>query len=247
VRERERQQQIQDHLGLVKLVAAKFARRLPSHIAMDDLVSAGTVGLIDAVDKFDRAKATQFERYAEIRIKGAILDELRALDHATRTHRAQQSELAGVIREVEAESGEAATQEGIADHMGMDLAAYQRLADKLKPVFVMSIEDLTGAGPDGGRDPADVLEDPQASSPQLAAHFEHLRAVVGEAIEGLKDKQRTAIRLYFFQDMNLAEIGKTMGVSESRISQVISEAITTLQRRVRGTLKRVKATTNMID
>ena len=81
----------------------------------------------------------------------------------------------------------------------------------------------------------------------MVAHFEHLREVVGDAIDGLKEKQQTAIRLYFFEDMNLSEIGKTMGVSESRISQVISEGVGHLQKRVRGRLKRVQATTNMVD
>ena len=245
--ERERHKQIQEHLGLVKLVAAKFARRLPSHILMDDLVSVGTLGLIDAVDKFERAKATQFKKYAEIRIKGAILDELRSLDYATRTHRQQQSELASAVREIEATSGQAATAEAIADHMGLSIDAYQRLVTKLKPVMVMSLEDLTGPGDGEARNPGDVLRDPRAASPQMVAHFEHLREVVGEAIDGLKEKQQIAIRLYFFEDMNLSEIGTIMGVSESRISQVISEGVGHLQKRVRGRLKRVQATTNMVD
>lgn len=245
--QRERQRQIQEHLDLVKLVAAKFARRLPSHILMDDLISVGTLGLIDAVDKFERAKATQFKKYAEIRIKGAILDELRSLDYATRTHRQQQSELAEAVREVEASSGAAATDEAVAEHMGLSIDAYQRLVTKLKPVMVMSLEDLAGSGDGGARDPGDVLRDPTAASPQMVAHFEHLREVVGAALSGLKEQQRIAIRLYFFEDMNLSEIGKTMGVSESRISQVISEGVGHLQKRVRTRLKRVKATTNMVD
>lgn len=245
--ERERHKKIQEHLGLVKLVAAKFARRLPSHILLDDLVSVGTLGLIDAVDKFERAKAIEFKKYAEIRIKGAILDELRSLDYATRTHRQQQGELASAVREVEAISGEAATDEEIAEYMGLSINAYQRLVTKLKPVMVMSLEDLMGTGDGETRDPGDVLRDPRAASPQMVAHFEHLREVVGEAIDGLKEKQQIAIRLYFFEDMNLSEIGRTMGVSESRISQVISEGVGHLQKRVRGRLKRVKATTNMVD
>ena len=204
------------------------------------------IGLLTAVDRYDPSRGP-FDAFAEWRIKGAILDELRGLDHATRTHRQQQSELAAAIREVEAETGEAATEEAVADHMGIDMDAYQRLVNKLKPVMVMSFEDLTGGAGGEGRDPGDILPDKRAASPQIAAHFEHLREVVNEAISGLKDRQQTAIRLYFFQDMNLAEIGKTMGVSESRISQVISEGISHLQKRVRKKLKRVKATTNMVD
>jgi RNA polymerase sigma factor for flagellar operon FliA len=131
--------------------------------------------------------------------------------------------------------------------MGLSINAYQRLVTKLKPVMVMSLEDLMGTAGGEMRDPADVLRDPRAASPQMVAHFEHLREVVGEAIDGLKEKQQIAIRLYFFEDMNLSEIGRTMGVSESRISQVISEGVGHLQKRVRGRLKRVKATTNMVD
>ena len=101
----ERRQRIEEYTSLVRMIASQMARRLPSHVELDDLISAGTLGLIDAVDKFDRAVATNFKKYAEIRIKGAILDELRTLDPASRTHRKQSSDLRETVRELEAEKG----------------------------------------------------------------------------------------------------------------------------------------------
>ena len=124
----ERRNLIEEYIPLVRMVAAQLSRRLPSHVQFDDLVSAGTLGLIDAVDKFDRAVTTNFKRYAEIRIKGAILDELRAMDHATRTHRKQSSNLRELVRDLEAQKGRKPTHEEIAEAMGLSMEEYQSLA-----------------------------------------------------------------------------------------------------------------------
>ena len=242
----ERRKRIEEFTPLVRMIAAQLSRRLPAHIQFDDLISAGTLGLIDAVDKFDRAVAHNFKKYAEIRIKGAMLDELRTMDHATRTHRKQTSNLREMIREVEAKKGAKATHEEMAEAMGMSMPDYQALLDRLKPVFVMGFDDLLRNAEDAG-DPMSLLPDPNASDPQELAHFRGLFELVGDAVDTLPEKERQAIRLHFFEDMTLKEVGKVLGVTESRTSQLVSKAIATLQKRMKNTMRGDRAHTHQVD
>ena len=230
----ERHSLIKQHLPLVKMVAAGVARRMPSHVTMDDLIGAGTIGLIDAVDKFDRSRAQSFKKYAEIRIKGAILDELRAMDHVSRNVRRQASELDKVTREMVAERGRTVTPEEIANELGLDLEQYHAHLEKLKPVFLVSFQDLTGG--DDERDGLQVLEDPNSADPQQLLHMKRLHELVASAIEELADKARTVISLYYYDDMTLKEIGRILDVTESRVSQLLSQATKTIQKRVRFVL-----------
>jgi RNA polymerase sigma factor for flagellar operon FliA len=231
---------------LVKTIAAKVAQRLPPHIELDDLISAGTLGLIDAVDKFDRSRAVNLKKYAEIRIKGAILDELRSMDHVTRTVRRQASALDKAVREIQAQKGEAPTHEEVAEHLQIDLTEYHALAEKLKPVYLVSLEDLGGTG-DDSRDALQFLEDPRALSPQVIVHFKRLRDLVAEHIEGLKEKERLVISLYYYDDMTLKEIGKVLGVTESRVSQLMTKATETLKKRVRSSLSSERSNAPQLD
>ncbi|MEC9070799.1 MAG: FliA/WhiG family RNA polymerase sigma factor [Myxococcota bacterium] len=242
----ERRQRIEEYTSLVRIIASQTARRLPSHVELDDLISAGTLGLIDAVDKFDRAVATNFKKYAEIRIKGAILDELRALDPASRTHRKQSSDLRETVRQVEADKGGKATEEEIADRLGMDLQQYHLLTDKLKPVFVMGFEDLTREGAEGG-DPMSLIPDPHATDPRDLTHFKKLFHLVLEAIDTLPERERSAMRLHFFEDMTLKEAGRVMDVTESRVSQLVTKAVGTLQKRMANRMRGDQVQTSQID
>jgi len=225
---------IRQHIPVVKSVAAGIARRLPAHVTMDDLIGAGTLGLIDAVDKFDRSRAQSFRKYAVIRIKGAILDELRAMDHVSRSVRRQATELDKVTRGLVAERGGEVTAEEVAKELGLKLSEYHAHLEKLKPVYLMSLQDLTGG--DDERDGLQVLEDPNAADPQELLHLKRLHELVASAIEELADKQRTVVALYYYDDMTLKEIGKILGVTESRVSQLLSQATKSLQKRVRFVL-----------
>ena len=238
---------IRDHVHVVKAVAARMAQRLPSHIELDDLISAGTLGLIDAVDKFDRSRAQNFRKYAEIRIKGAILDELRSLDHVSRTVRRQASNLDKASRQLQHEQGRAPTHEEIADHLGVELEEYHQLVEKLKPVYLVSLEDLGGRGADGPKDPFAFLEDPRAVDPHMMLHIKKLRDLVAEYIEGLNDKPRVVVSLYYFDDMTLKEIGEILGVTESRVSQLLSAAVRTLKKRIRLHLSKERVSAPPLD
>lgn len=230
----DRHSLIQDNLPLVKLVAGGIARRLPAHVALDDLIGAGTIGLIDAVDKFDRSRAQSFRKYAEIRIKGAILDELRAMDHVSRSVRRQAMELDKVTRDMVAERGADVTQEEVAAEIGLNLDQYHAHLEKLKPVYLVSLQDLTGG--DDERDGLQILEDPNAADPQAILHLKRLHELVASAIDELGHKPRTVVSLYYHDDMTLKEIGKILSVTESRVSQLLSQAIKSLQKRVRFVL-----------
>jgi RNA polymerase sigma factor for flagellar operon FliA len=241
----DRHSLIREHLPLVKMVASGVARRLPPHVTMDDLIGAGTIGLIDAVDKFDRSRAQSFKKYAEIRIKGAILDELRAMDHVSRNVRRQATELDKVKRGMVAERGSDVTPEEVAEELGLSIEDYHAHLEKLKPVFLVSFQDLTGG--DDERDGLQVLEDPTSADPQMLLHLKRLHELVARAIEELSDKSRAVVSLYYYDDMTLKEIGRILDVTESRVSQLLSQATKSLQKRVRFILSQELTQANPLD
>ncbi|PIE16314.1 MAG: FliA/WhiG family RNA polymerase sigma factor [Proteobacteria bacterium] len=226
----DREELLAEHMGLVKQVASKIASRLPPNVELDDLISSGMIGLIDAVDKFDQAKSTNFRKYAEIRIKGAILDELRAMDHVSRTVRRQSTQLNKTVRDLQDELGRKVTDEDVAERLGLDIQGYHKLINKLKPVLVLSFDDLSD---DLGRDPMQFLADPRADDPQKLLHAKKIRRLVYDQIQGLKERQRLVVEFYYYDGMTLKEIGKILGVSESRISQMLTAATQVLGRRIR--------------
>ncbi|PKN55029.1 MAG: FliA/WhiG family RNA polymerase sigma factor [Deltaproteobacteria bacterium HGW-Deltaproteobacteria-14] len=225
---------VKEHMRLVKQVASKIAARLPPNVELDDLIGSGMIGLLDAVDKFDQAKSSNFKKYAEIRIKGAILDELRAMDHVSRTVRRQSSQLNQEVRKLQDTLGRKASAEETAEHLGMDLRGYHELMNKLKPVLVVSFDDLTE---DKSRDPFQFLADPNARDPQAVLHVKKVRELVNSTLDSLKDRQRLVVRFYYYDGMTLKEIGKILGVSESRISQMLTQATNTIGRRLKAQLR----------
>ncbi|MFT7580937.1 MAG: RNA polymerase sigma factor for flagellar operon FliA [Myxococcota bacterium] len=230
-----RDELLRDNMRLVKSVASKIASRLPPNVEMDDLIGSGMIGLLDAVDKYDQTKSSSFRKYAEIRIKGAILDELRTMDHVSRTIRRQSSELGDQVRELQDELGRKAPAEEVADHLGVDLKGYHALMNKLKPVLVLGFEDLNE---ERGRDPLQFIADPSVKDPQALLHVKRIRELVNDQLDGLKERQRLVVRFYYYDHMTLKEIGKVLGVSESRISQMLTAATETLGRRIRNFLRK---------
>lgn len=218
---------------LTKMVAAKIAARLPSSVELDDLVSSGVIGLIDAIDKYDAEKSQNFKKYAEIRIRGAILDELRSMDWVSRTIRRQSSALDKTQRGLRRKLGRDATDNEVAEELGIDLDHYHKLLHKLQPVLLVSFDDL-GVNSDGERRSfAQYLRDWEALDPSVVVHFKKLRATVKEQIAKLPEKQRIVITLYYLEGLNLKEIGKVLDVTESRVSQLNTAAIKSLQAKVR--------------
>ncbi len=224
---------VERYAPLAKSVASKIAARLPASVELDDLISAGIVGLIDAIDKFDESKSNSFRKYAEIRIRGAILDELRSMDLVSRAMRRQTAKLHAAHSRARLELGREVTSSEIADRLGVSVTHYHGLIHKLQPVLVLSFEDL-GLGADGERRNFEqYLRDPNAVDPSLAVHLGRVHAVVGGLVDALPEKQRIVITLYYFEGLNLREIGKVLDVTESRVSQLHSLAIRSLKDKAR--------------
>ncbi len=226
---------IVEYAPLIKFIAQRIAVRLPPHIELDDLTSAGVMGLIDAIGKFDPSKDTQFKTYAEIRVRGAILDELRSLDWVPRSVRQRATEISQAYAAVEQRMGRAATDEEIASELGLPLEEFYKQLGNAKSAPLLSIEDLGGMGKDGEkRDIMEVLAGSPDTDPQMMARVSEVREIIGRAIDQLPEKERLLVSLYYYEELTMKEIGEVLGITESRVSQLHTRAVM----RLRGKLLR---------
>lgn len=229
-RNQHKEEQIIEYLPLVKYLAGRILARLPSHVELDDLVNYGIIGLMDAVDKFDSSKGVKFKTYAELRIRGSILDGLRELDWVPRSFRRRQRELERAYRKLEAEHGRAATDEEVAAELGVGLEQYYSLLDDLKGVQIGSIE---AAGSEDGLDLIEYIPDREENSPTYILEKKELQRLLAGGIDGLPEKERLVLSLYYFEGLTMKEVGLVLGITESRVSQLHSKAVM----RLRGRLK----------
>lgn len=221
---------ILEYTPLIKFIAQRIAVRLPPHIELDDLMSAGVMGLIDSITKFDPTKDTQFKTYAEIRIRGAILDELRALDWVPRSVRQRATEMAQAYAAVEQRSGRAATDEEVAKEMGLSLEDFHKQMGNSKSAPLLSIEDLGGTGKDGEkRDIMEIIAGSPDTDPQMLARVNEVREIIGRAIDQLPEKERLLVSLYYYEELTMKEIGEVLGITESRVSQLHTRAVMRLR------------------
>jgi RNA polymerase sigma factor for flagellar operon FliA len=231
----ERQQLLIEHLPEVRYIARRIHDRLPSHVPFDDLVHAGILGLIDAVDKFDPRKNVQLKSYARFRIRGAILDSLRQMDWSPRNLRRQARRIEQAHRDLAAELGRAPLEPELAQHLGMPLAEFQRLLGDLRGLDLGSLQKESEDGP--GED-AGVL---QASSPEedpfhLCLRSE-LRSLLAEALEELSEKEKQVMALYYLEELTMSEVGAILDIGESRVSQIHSAALIRLRARLQDRLQ----------
>ena len=211
---------------LIKYIATRMALRLPPHISLDDLISSGMIGLLDAIKKFDPQKNINFKTYAEFRIKGAILDELRALDWIPRSIRKKSSQLEKAYTRLQKELGRPAEAEEMAQCLGISIEEYYHLLDETKGISLMDIDAVRKNLPSLGEDELyDVLQDESARDPFISVHFAELRKILMSALECLPDKGKLLISLYYYEELTMKEIGEIMGYTESRISQMHTQAI----------------------
>jgi len=225
----DRNRVVEQYAHLIKKVAYKMIARLPANVEMDDLMSAGVIGLIDAAEKYDPEKSCNFKSYAEIRIRGAMVDELRSLDWVPRSVRQKGASIDQVQRELQGKLGRPATDIELATEMGLTLEEFQALTDKARTVSVVSFEDLGVSGAEDKRDFLDSVSDPESTDPGQDALENDERSVMMRAIQQLPERQRVVLTLYYYEDMNLKEIGSLLGVTESRISQIHSAAVAQLR------------------
>jgi len=204
-----------------------MCRRLPSSVELDDMVGAGFVGLLNALERFDPERGTRFESYAALRIRGAILDELRSLDWVPRSVRDQLAQLNSATRDLEQELGRTPSDVEVARRLEVSPLDVSALRHKAQASLLVSESDL---GPDGAR-PSCPTGPPD---PQEALGRQEVRERLLEAIGALPDKAGTVLRLYYFEELNLREIGLILGVSESRVCQLRSQAEGTLRSRLKS-------------
>jgi RNA polymerase sigma factor FliA len=201
----------------IEKVARRLARRLPAHVEIDDLVSAGVIGLMEAADRYDPKRADRFEAFAEFRIRGAMLDDLRARDTLSRDMRRLSNELRNATRKLESELGRAPDQAELASTLGLNVDELYLRQQKLSGSSVVGIDD---AGPDLLERTSDTsFPDPF----EITSHRETLARLVS-GIDDLPEKMQQVLSLYYCENMNLKEIGQILGVTESRVCQIHGEA-----------------------
>jgi RNA polymerase sigma factor for flagellar operon FliA len=226
---------IQNYLYLVRYVAGRMAMSVPPSVEIDDLVSAGVVGLMDAVGKYDPGRDTKFETYAVARIRGAIVDDLRSLDWVPRSVRRKARMVEEAYSRLENELGRAADDEEISKKLNMSVTEFKSMVDEIVSAGLLSLDDFVGSQ-DGERTTRiiDLVCSKEAGSPSTALEIEEMRQILAESIMNLPEKEKTVVALYYYEDMTLKEIGRTLGVSESRVSQIHTKAMLRLRGRLRS-------------
>ena len=217
-----REKLILEYAPLVKLVAGRLSMYLGYNVEYEDLVSYGIFGLIDAIDKFDYNKAVKFETYASLRIRGAILDQIRKMDWIPRTIRQRQKQIEAVMRQIEGEKGRAATDEEIAEGLGITNEEYLDWQSKMKITNVVSLNEYLEQG-------SEVPNSSTASRhfimPEDAVEQDELKAMLIEALQLLTERERRVVELYYYEELTLKEISHVLEVTESRVSQLHTRAL----------------------
>lgn len=220
---------ILEYAPLIKFIAQKIAVRLPSNIELDDLISSGVIGLMDAIEKYDPTRDNKFKTYAEFRIRGAILDELRAQDWVPRSVRDKAKMLDRATLELEASLGRSANEEEVAAKLNISMEEYYDLLNQVRPISVLSIDDAATFSNVDKKSILNILEGCKLNNPLTQLNLKSVKEVVAKAIEDLPERQRLVLSLYYYEDLNLKEIGKILRVTESRVSQLHAQAISRLR------------------
>jgi RNA polymerase sigma factor for flagellar operon FliA len=222
-----RDQLLLEHLPTVRYLARRIHERLPQHVELDDLVSAGVVGLIDAFSKFDHTKKVQFKSYAQFRIRGAILDSLRTLDWSPRELRRKGRAVEEAIRAVTHKLGRVPSEQEIAKEMSLGLAEYQQLLGELKGLEIGSLH--MERTEDSGDEELAYIPGAPDEDPLFRCLQGEMKQRLIDAIEELPEKERMVLTLYYYEELTMKEIGLTLGVVESRVSQIHSSAVVRLR------------------
>lgn len=236
IKRNQKEELIREYAPLIKFVAQKIAVRLPPNIELDDLISAGSIGLMDAIDKWDPSRDNKFKTYAEFRIRGSILDELRAQDWVPRSVRDKSKALDRCIAQLEIDLGRSPTDEEISAKLNMPMEEFHGLVNQVRPVSLLSIDDQPTFSDSDKKSISNLLEGSKSGNPFNQLNVKVIKDVVAKAIEELPERQRLVLSLYYFEDLNLKEIGQVLRVTESRVSQLHAQAVTRLRAKLAVTL-----------
>jgi RNA polymerase sigma factor for flagellar operon FliA len=229
-----RERLILHYAPLVKYVAGRVSVGLPATIEQADLVSYGIFGLIDAIEKFDPDRGIKFETYAINRIRGAIIDELRAIDWIPRSVRFKAREVERALGALEGRLLRPPSDAELAEELGISLDDLQETLSQINLVSVVALDELLSSGGDRGEGVSlvDTLADTKAADPELTFESEETRHILAEAINRLPERERLVITLYYYEGLTLAQIGAVLGVTESRVCQMHTKAVLQLRNRI---------------
>lgn len=230
-----RERLIVDYAPLIKYIAQKIAARLPANVELDDLMSSGVIGLMDAIEKYDSSRDNKFKTYAEFRIRGAILDELRAQDWVPRSVREKAKILERAYSRVEQLKGRHATDDEICEDLKMNPQEFHDLLNEVRSVSLLSYDDVTNLSKADKRAIHGYAEGQgRTANPFNEVSTAHLKKIIAKAITDLPEKQRLVLSLYYYEDLNLKEIGRVLDVTESRVSQLHTQAVIRLRNRLKS-------------
>lgn len=228
---------IEKHLPFVKNVVGRLALTLPAHVDLDDLYSAGLVGLLNAVRNFNPSAGSTFESYARVRIRGAIFDELRRLDWVPRSVHDKARRVQAVVNQIEQAKGQAPTDAEVAAALGLSMDEYDDLMSQIRPATFVCLDAVSGNEEGGETAQHETVSDPGISDPVDSTVRNEMARLIEKRLNTLPEMQRKVLALYYFEDLRLREIAEVFGLTESRICQIHSQAILAL----RGYLQRVVA------
>jgi len=224
-----REKIILEYAPLVKVVAGRLSMYLGYNVEYEDLVSYGIFGLIDAIDKFDSKKEVKFETYASLRIRGAILDQIRKLDWIPRTLRQKQKRIDVAMKEVEVSEGRSATDQEIAEKLGITDDEYLDWQSQMKITNVVSLNEYMEQGSEV---PHDRNQDKKFEAPEEAVEKSELKKVLKDSLELLTEKERKVILLYYYEELTLKEISNILEVTESRVSQLHTKGLQKMKQKM---------------
>lgn len=229
-----REKIVVEYAPLVKFIAQRIASRLPANVELDDLISCGVIGLIDAIKKFDPTRDNKFKTYAEFRIRGAILDELRSQDWVPRSVREKAKTLDRAYNLLEKRLGRIATDDEVCEELEITKDVFFDMINKTRSVSILNIDESSTFNRNDKRSLTSFLEKNKSSNPFEAVNFKKSQERIKDGIKSLPEKQRLVLTLYYYEDLNLKEIGQVLDVTESRVSQLHTQAILRLKSKIKG-------------
>jgi RNA polymerase sigma factor for flagellar operon FliA len=216
---------VQQYLPLVKTVVARLAMTLPAHVDGEDLYSAGLTGLLQAVRQYNPKAGTSFETYSRVRIRGAVLDELRRMDWVPRSVHTKARKVQAVMQKIEQAKGRAVTDDEMAKALKLSLVEYRRWLDEIRPATFVCLDSALGSEFDDTVSQYDSLADQRQEDPMEGAFRHELSRLIAQRLQELPEMQRKVLALYYFEDLRLREIAAIFGLTESRICQIHAQAI----------------------
>ena len=234
----DKERLILEYAPTIKYIAQRIASRLPPHIALDDLINAGVIGLIDAIEKYDPTRDNTFKTYAEFRMRGAMLDELRSLDWVPRSVRQKESAIERAYMTLERELGRPAEDEEVAARLGIEMDEFHDWLNQVRGVSLLSLEAPGLRAADGETvNLLNVVATDDTHSPAQVVQAQRLKALIAQAIDDLPYQGKVVISLYYYEELTMKEIGQVLDITESRVSQIHTKSIFLLRTKLKMLLQ----------